>query len=158
MTQDNIAGSRIILQEFEFAIGLANIPTSKGGNYMCMLYNKHIEKDDTTATIYKFNKDGWVENLGKANKFDLYKDNYDGRTSTINSDFIYNYVKSQTSQGSQIISTAKLITEFVENDTQIMSKDTLHKSLNKLKRDGKISKESQGMYKLNEGGNDGQAV
>lgn len=151
ITQDNIAGSRVILQEFEFALGLANIPTSIGGNYFCMLYNKHVEKDDTTATLYKLNQNGWVENLGVDNKFNLYKDNnIDGRTSTVNIDIIYDYVKSMTSQGSQIITTTELMSKFVENNTGVMSKDTLHKSLKKLEKKGKIVKESQGKYKLNE--------
>jgi len=152
ITQDNIAGSRVILQEFEFALGLANIPTSMGGNYFCMLYNKHIEKDDTTATVYKLNQDGWVEKIGVDNKFNLYKDKNDGRTNTLNCDLIYDFVKSQTSQTSQIISTKELNVEFVQNDT--MSRDTLHKSLKKLENEGKIIKAAHGNYQLKEGGHD----
>lgn len=151
MTQDKIAGSRVILQEFEFAYGLANIPSRKGGNYLCMLNNKHIAKDDTKATIYKLNEYGWVEYVGVDNKYNLYKEeSRDGRTNTANLEIIYEYIKSQTSQTSQIITTAVLNEEFVQNNT--MSKDTLHKSLNKLEKEGRIVKESHGNYKLMEGG------
>jgi|SRR5690554_3656326 len=149
MTQDNIAGSRIILQEFEYAIGLANIPTSMGGNYMCMLNNKYIEKDDTTATLYKLNENAWVENLGIKNKFELYNDKYDGRTSTTNLDIIYDYIQSQYSQDSPIIKTSELSSYFVDADKSIMTKDTLHKNVNKLVSDGRLIRHSHGMYKLN---------
>lgn len=147
--QDSIAGSRIISQEFEYAIGLGNIPTQKGGNYLCMLYNKYIEKDDTTATLYKVDKDNWVENIGKANKFDLYTNvKIDYRVDSTNRDLIYNYIQSQHSKGSQATLTAELKKTFVENDTKTMSKDTMHKSLDKLMEDGKIESKKRGEYQI----------
>lgn len=147
--QDSVAGSRIINQEFEYAIGLGNIPTQKGGNYLCMLYNKYIEKDDTTATLYKVNKDNWVENLGEANKFELYSSaKIDYRTDTTNRDLLLNHIQSRYSQGSQTTLTGDLKKIFVENDTKTMSKDTLHKSLDKLLEDKKIECVKRGEYQI----------
>ena len=150
MDLNNIAGSRFILQEFEFAIGFENIPTAKGGNYSCMLYNKYIEKDDTTAQLYKMSSSGWIELLGTDNKFNLYK-NYkdkDGREDSTNPDLIYDYIVSQASQGSQQTITADLMKTFVTNDTRTMSKDTLHVSLKKLEDADKIAKVKTGIYTL----------
>jgi hypothetical protein len=147
--QDSIAGSRIIAQEFEYAIGLGNIPTGKGGNYLCMLFNKYIEKDDTAASLYKINKDNWVEYLGEENKHKLYVDSKpDYRTCTKNKDLIYDHINSQHSQYSLPTSTGELKKVFVENNTKIMSKDTLHKSLDKLMEEGKIDNPKHGTYQL----------
>ena len=151
--QDSIAGSRVILQTFEYAYGFANIPT--GGNYACMLNNKHVPKDDTTAVLYKVNEDGWVEYLESKNKFNLYNKplKSDGRVDSTNPDLIYKYIQSQGSQGSLVVTTDKLMSEFVQNNTRVMSKDTLFKSLNKLEINGKIKKQGKGKYINNEVGN-----
>jgi len=153
ITQDNIAGSRVILQEFEFAIGLANVPTGAGGSYMCMLYNKHIEKDDTTAFLYKMNEKGWINVVGKTNKFKLYKDDFDGRTSSVNKDAVFKHIEGQSnqvSQGSMTVSASSLSQEFIKSG--IMSKETMYSCLKKLIVDGLIVKESHGSYVLNKKG------
>jgi len=151
MDQDSIAGSRFILQEFEYAYGFANIPT--GGNYACMLYNKHIEKDDTTAILYKIQKNGWFEYLGIENKFSLYKGSnksstykVDNRIDDTNLNIIYDYMESQSSQGSQYILSSDLQKQFVESNT--MSKDTLYKNINKLDERGKIERLKKGTYAI----------
>ncbi len=147
ITQDNIAGSRFILQEFEYAYGFAHIPTAKGGSYSCMLYNKHIPKDDNTATLYRMFNDGWIENIGTDNKFNLYKtNNNDGRRDQSNKTKLYNYFVSQGSQGSQNISSDTLIKEFVETGT--MSKDTMYNKVKLLEKDGVIQRETIGNYKI----------
>lgn len=150
ITQDNIAGSRVILQEFEFAIGLANVPTGAGGSYMCMLYNKHIEKDDTTAFLYKMDEKGWINVVGKINKFKLYRDNFDGRTSSVNKDAVFKYIDdriSQASQSNMVVNASSLSQEFIKSG--VMSKDTMYSCLKKLVTDGLIVKESHGNYALN---------
>lgn len=147
--QDSIAGSRIIAQEFEYAIGLGNIPTNKGGSYMCMLYNKHIEKDDTTAYTYKINAENWLQNISTENKYDLYTNvKKDYRIDPTNKNLIFKYIQNQHSQGSQSTCTSALMKEFVQSDTKIMSKDTLHTSLEKLIDDGSIEFVKRGTYKI----------
>lgn len=146
--QDSIAGSRIIAQEFEYAIGLGNIPTKKGGSYMCTLFNKYVANDPNTATLYTINAENWVENIGIANKYDLYSDSkIDHRINSSNKDLILNHIQSQYSQGSQTTLTGDLKKNYVENDTKTMSKDTLHKSLDKLIDDNKIEIVKRGEYK-----------
>ncbi len=147
--QDDIAGSRVVLQEFEYAFGLANIPNGNGGNYACMLYNKHIAKDDTTAITYMINEDGWVENLDEVNKYDLYNEKsekFDNRYDPTNKNKLLEYFLSQDSHGNQIVKTENIISEFV--DSKEMSKETLHKSLKKLLADEEIQKIKRGEYVL----------
>lgn len=146
--QDNIAGSRVVLQKFHYAYGFANIP--KGGSYTCMLNNKFVQCDSSKATLYEINENNWVTNVSTTNKFNLYKDSYvaDGRIDSTNQDLIYNYFQSQTSKDSQGILTGELQDHFVISDT--MSKDTLFKCLKKLINDDKIIKIKNGVYQLNE--------
>ncbi|HEX8577915.1 MAG TPA: AAA family ATPase [Flavobacterium sp.] len=146
--QDSIAGSRIIAQEFEYAIGLGNIPT-RGGSYLSVLYNKYVEKDDTTAYTYKINSENWVENISIENKYDLYKDvKIDYRKDSTNPNRILSYIQSKRSQDSQTTLTADLKRDFVDNDTKIMSKDTLYKSLDKLVNEGLIEMVKKGEYTI----------
>ncbi|WP_396143660.1 AAA family ATPase [Flavobacterium sp.] len=145
--QDSIAGSRIIAQEFEYAIGLGNIPTNAGGSYLCILYNKYIEKDDSTAYTYKIDSENWVQNIGSANKYDLYNNTkIDYRTDSTNRNRILNFIQNQSSQNSQVTYSADLKKEFVDNDSKTMSKDTLYKSLEKLINEGTIEKVKMGEY------------
>jgi AAA domain len=140
MTQDNIAGSRVIMQEFDFAMGFGNIPTSKGGCYSCMLYNKDAEKSNNQAIIYRFNENKWIEKLEETNVFKLYKESkdvhVDGRVNSKNKECIYNFIDSQYSQGSQFTSTRDLKAEFLWTET--MSKQCLHDCLNKLIDENRI--------------------
>lgn len=134
MTQDNIAGSRVITQEFDFAMGFGNIPTSKGGNYSCMLYNKDAEKTNNEATVYRFDNNKWIEKLEVTNVFELYKDSkgtqLDGRINSRNKDEVFDLIYSRYSQDSLVTTTRNLKEEFVW--TKTMSKQTLHDSINKL--------------------------
>jgi RecA-family ATPase len=149
ITQDSIAGSRVVSQEFEYAIGLSNIHTESGGKYLCMLYNKYIETDSAEAILYKINQENWLEKLGEANRFRLYSGvESDNRQNSTNKDLIYNYCQSQISQGSQSISSADLMDTFVKNDAKTMSKDTLYKSIEKLKLEGKLKNAEKGVYQL----------
>jgi hypothetical protein len=147
--QDNIAGSRVILQEFEYALGFANVPNGKG-KYSSMLFNKYVEVDSSIATMYKMDENRWIESFGEVDKIQLYdnKVKIDYRQDSTNKDFIYTYIQSQSSQGSHTILTNDLMTTFVLNDPKTMSKDTLYKSLDKLKQDGKIESIGAGKYKL----------
>tara|TARA_R110000868_G_scaffold409459_2_gene694972 strand:+ start:439 stop:1545 length:1107 start_codon:yes stop_codon:yes gene_type:complete len=143
----NIAGSRLVLQEFEYAYGFANIPTSKGGSYCCNLFNKHIENDNTTAEIYQISSSKWFNSLGKENKYALYKESTkDYRVDTTNRDLILDYIISKHSQGSQNINASELKVQFVDDGT--MSKDTLYKSLKKLTENSKIARLGNGKYKI----------
>ena len=153
ISQSSIAGSRVIAQEFEYAIGLANVPTSKGGSYLCKLYNKYFENDENKATLYSVDKYNWVQNISVANKFELYQDvKVDYRYDSSNKDIIYNYFKERLSQDSQDsqdcieVTKSELCDHFVTS--KMLSKDTLYKCLNKLISENKISKKERGVYSI----------
>lgn len=147
--QDNIAGSRVILQEFEYALGFANIPNSKD-KYSCMLFNKYVEVNSSVATVYKIDKDRWIENISEIEKSVLYdsKVKIDYREDSTNKDLIYNYIQSQSSLGSQTVRSSDLMKTFVLNDPKTMARDTLFKSLEKLRNEGKIESSEKGKYQL----------
>lgn len=147
--QDNIAGSRVILQEFEYALGFANIPNGKN-KYSCMLFNKYAEVDSSVATVYKIDKDRWIENVSEIEKSVLYDSRVkiDYREDSTNKDLIYNYIQSQSSLGSQTVRSADLMKTFVLNDPKTMARDTLFKSLEKLRNEGKIENQGMGKYQL----------
>lgn len=146
--QDSVAGSRVILQFFQYAWGLANIPTAQGGNYLCMLNNKFIEKEDTKALLYKMSTDGWIEYIKTENKFNLYQNHRkDRRVDTTNKDLIHDYLLNQYSQGSQTITATALDKEFVSNGT--MSKDTLYKKIAVFEDEGSMKRLKKGIYSIN---------
>lgn len=147
--QDNIAGSRVILQEFEYALGFANIPNSKD-KYSCMLFNKYVEVNSSVATVYKIDKDRWIENISEIEKSVLYdsKVKIDYREDSTNKDLIFNYIQSQSSLGSQTVRSGDLMKTFVLNDPKTMARDTLFKSLEKLRNEGKIESSEKGKYQL----------
>lgn len=143
----NTAGSRVILQEFEFALAFAEIPTQKGGRYCCMVFNKYVENDSSKAYLYNITPSRWFENVGEDNKYALYKETgNDFRINPKNRDLILDFIQSQCSQGSQHVITKELIAKFVTSGT--MSKDTLHKSLNKLVEEGNINRLGTGKYSI----------
>ena len=149
MTMDNIAGSRFINQEFQFAFGFGNIPTREGGNYACMLYNKYIEKDDSTAYLYRVDKTGWIDFIKKSNKHDLYQSfKRDGRSTTNNPKIIYDYVSSKSSQGSTTITAKEFMSDLVATGT--MSRDTFYRHIDTIVSDGILKKEEsvRGIYKI----------
>jgi RecA-family ATPase len=150
ISQDKVAGSRIISQEFNWAYGFSKIPTEEGGKYMCHLFNKFQYADENIALLYEMNQNYWVSKLKTTNKYKLYnevRNNTDGREDSKNRDRIYNYIIEQTSQSSQTISSSQLQSEFVESST--MSKDTLFQNLNRLIKEEKILRPDRGVYIMN---------
>ena len=147
MDRYDIAGSRVIQQSFQFAIGLSEIPGRDGGNYGCILFHKHIESNPNDAFIYRQKTDRWFEVLGRKNKFDLYKEHQakiDGRYGSEHDSKIELYIKNQTTQHNMPTTTAELNNQFVLSDK--MSTDTLHKSLHRLQDKGTITKPKTGNY------------
>lgn len=150
---DKIAGSRFITQEFEYAFGFANVPYKDDESYLSMLYNKHVPGEKSTSYVYKFNDNGWVQNIGAVNKYDLYtKQDVDYRTVSDNKEKIYQYFLSTasqagtTSQGVKTISVdaKSLAKEFVVS--KIMAKDSLFRNLKVLTQEKIITRSSKGVY------------
>lgn len=147
MTQDSIAGSRIIIQEFDFALGFGNIPTAKGGTYSTMLYNKDAEKANNHAIVYSFDSNYRVQKIDEQNVYNLYKEvKVDGRRNDSNKKLVYDYVVSKANQGNQSISVDDFKNEFVNSST--FSKQTMHKCINSIITDGYLERDKNGIYNI----------
>lgn len=145
ISQDSIAGSRVITQSFDFAFGFGNIPSKEGGSYSCMLFNKDAEKSNNDSVLYNFDKNYWIQRIGMANKFDLYcESKSDGRYNNTNRDLISEYILSKSSQDSQTTTSSEMMDKFVSTNT--MSKQTLYASINHLLKNDIIQKTGQGIY------------
>ena len=148
ISQETISGSRVISQEFEYAIGLAKIPSNAGGNYCSVVYNKHIPEELMSVT-YTIDGFGWLNSGNKVYASDLYKNsNIDYRKGSQNKEKIAEYLKSRSSQGCQTFTTQALKHKFVESSTSTMTKDTFHNNLNKLVDEGFINKFKRGEYTI----------
>ena len=149
--QDSVAGSRVVLQYFQFIYGFANIPTEIGGKYMCSLTNKIFGIDSNEANLYRISENNWFTKTGTDNKYNLYKatktNSIDRRIDTKNKDLILNYIVSLGSQSSMSITSKQLMERFVSTST--MAKDTLYSNLDKLLVEEKIVKINKGEYCIN---------
>ncbi len=144
-----VAGSRYVSQEFEYAIGLAK--NQHNVNYMCMLFNKHFECDDSLAHVYEITENRWVKYIESKNKHSLYNTSskQDGRKDDTNKKIVYDFLVNQNIKGNQNISTSEIKHSLVVGENSSMSLDTLHNSINKLVEERKIIKPKRGVYSLN---------
>lgn len=149
LDQESIAGSRVISQEFEYGLGIANIPNGIGGKYFLPIYNKYVDVDNTLAKICDIDDNLWFENVSEENVQNLFKvSSEDGRFNDENGQKILNYLQSQYSQGSIEVNSKSLVEHFVSSNN-IMSRQTLFQWLKILKNKGHIEKITHGAYSLN---------
>lgn len=155
---ESIAGSRFITQEFEFAIGMAKIPSKQGGNYMKVIYNKYANTDNQKSITYSLDNN-IIQKTGTCYAEDFYKENYkqeDGRIDDSNKSIILNTIqnflknKSTDSQDNQDSQEDKFKSKDILDLVSVeMSKDTFYRQLKKLTEEGQVSKLRGGKYKLN---------
>ena len=148
---NNVAGSRVILQYFEFIYGMSEVPSEMGGNYFCDVQNKYFEKDSQMARMYKFNENGWIDFVECKNKYHLYderKSKSDGRIDNTNQDLLYDYILNQYNMGNMTVSTSAMMHDLVYPIDSTMSHDTFHKSRNKLIKSNQIKKIGRGVFEL----------
>jgi len=147
--QNSIAGSRVILQEFDYAFGLANSPY--GVSYGCMLHNKYINRDDITAYTYEIKEDGWIERGDIAIKFDLYKNPYEGSKTDRKQELYVDFFKSKPNT---TLSTSEINNYFMDNYG--FSDRDVSRKLRTLVEKGTLEKPSLGNYIFKPDVNDNQ--
>lgn len=159
----SIAGSRVVTQEFDYAIGLSAVPKRGDVSYLCNIYNKFQRNDETDVKLYSIDEYNWVENLGSADVNDLYDNNItkiDHRIDTTNRDkilqFFIDHKKNLLSTDS-MFSTGSLINDIISTkevqdrfQNKEMQRQTIFDSLKKLAYEGKLIKLGKGKYKLPE--------
>ena len=143
ITIDSIAGSRVVMQEADFAIGINKLPN--GNRYLKEIFYRYKEQSDIKVLPFKINEMLWLEHTGWTNEYELFN-SLDGRvTDNGKIDQLVDFFKSK--KDDEVITTKSLAKKFV--NTKVFSKPTLHAYLKDLEKAGIITKEEKGIYKLN---------
>lgn len=143
LTIANVAGSRVVTQEADFIYGMNK--TSSGIRYIKPIAFRYANDDVEQVQTFVIEEDLWLKLTSLAYEHDLLKER-DGRRNDGNRDLIYDYVVTNTmSSPNAVVSTAELTKAFV--DTRVMSKPTMHYSLDALIEAKKILKVAQGRYR-----------
>lgn len=146
LTTDSIAGSRVINQEADFAIGINITPTNK--TYLKEVFYRYEKQSDSRVIPFIINDNNlWLEPSEWTDEYKMFN-SIDGRTiENGNIDNLMEYFKSEKQD--EIITTESLGKRFVK--TKQFSNPTLHSYLKKLVSDEIIVKVAKGAYKLNQG-------
>jgi hypothetical protein len=141
MTQQNLAGSRVVSQEADFIIGLNRTITNQ--RYFKIVSARYASDIQEEVETFKINDDLSIELTGKAKELDIVNLKTDGRINETNGDKIYNHFLNR--KGSDI-ETMELKQEFV--DSKKMSEPTLQAQLKKLINKNQILKLEHGKYRI----------
>jgi AAA domain/VirE N-terminal domain len=139
MTQQNVAGSRVISQETDFIIGINK--TVNNQRYMKLVSARYADDNSEYVQTFRFNDNLNIELGPKAYESKLLSQT-DGRKNETNADRVYNYFLNNPDK---IILTGELKKEFVDKD--IMSEPTLQSQLTNLNNQEKITRQ-HGKYQL----------
>lgn len=140
MSMDSMAGSRIISQETDYAIGINKSPT--GRRYLKEIYSRYAEQVDIVQEFY-ISKNQWLVPVQEVNEMELFRME-DGRESNETYEKLKKYFQDNGPDKS--IKTHCLISAFV--NTKLMSKPTLHSQINALVSSKVIQKVEKGEYRL----------
>ena len=142
ITIDSLAGSRMLAQEADFMIGVGKSP--EGKRYIKDVAFRYKQEDSENVMTFDINSYQYAVEGIQLPETVLLKET-DGREDSTNADAILEYIdeKSKSQIGGCYL---KDLTEhFVTG--KIISRATLFNCLEKLQKDGKISKPSKGQYK-----------
>jgi RecA-family ATPase len=141
LTIDSLAGSRMLAQDADFAIGVSR--THDGTRYLKEVAFRYAQENAETVTAFMINENSWLIPTVEVPEATLLKET-DGRNDDSNAELIFDFIVENT-QNQDTVRTKQLLEEFV--DCKIMSKPTMFASLNKLMAKNKISKPHNGQYK-----------
>ena len=138
---DNIAGSRVVAQEIDFAIGINR--TIDGKRYIKEVAFRYAQSESETVKTFTIDANCWLNITGEVNENKLLQGN-DGRRNESNGDKIICYLESKVESDREDVATSELETHLVP---QFMSRGTMFNQLRKLKQEGRII-EADGKYKV----------
>lgn len=139
---DNIAGSRVVAQELDFAIGVNK--TMGGKRYVKDVFFRYASDDRDTVTEFSINEQCWLEAKGEVYEGQLLAAS-DGRRSDTNVNKIQAYLATKVDTETPFATWAELEARLVTGGE--MSRGTMHQNLTKLIAAGKVSK-SDDQYRL----------
>ena len=143
LTIDSIAGSRIIAQESDFALGVNK--NNSGTRYVKEIFSRYRE-ESYDAIEFEINNDtNLVEFVRNASEEEILFSKKSTENEDINHNLLLDFIKEKSKEGNDI-EHKDLMEEFVE--TKIMKQVTLQKQLTKLIDGKKIIRLIRGRYKL----------
>ena len=142
LSMDNIAGSRVVAQEVDFAIGLNR--TIDGKHYIKDVMFRYASCDCETVRTFTIGDDCWIKVTGKTNEYKLMQPT-DRRTDDTNTKHVIEAAKAYIEEGNEQVPTAHLKAALVPG---LMTEPTLHSQIKKLEDEETFIKVSRGVYKL----------
>jgi archaellum biogenesis ATPase FlaH len=143
LTMDSIAGSRVIAQELDFAIGINRTPDGK--RYLKDVFFRYAQADDEAVRAFAIDANCWLSVIARTNEMKMLA-GLDGRRDDSKTNLMFEHIEAQAKAGKEILTTREIEASFV--DTKLMSKPTMYAHLEKLEDDRKIIKCGRGEYKL----------
>ncbi len=142
---DTIAGSRVVVQEVDFCIGLNT--TESGKHYIKEVFYRHAQCNSETVKQFEITDECWINVIGETEEYKLLNE-ADGRKDASNKNDILEFFQNKKEAEILLVEAEELNREFVLSKT--MSKQTLYSNLDKLVKEGLIVKEARGKYRLPE--------
>jgi len=139
---DTVAGSRVIVQEMDFMIGINR--TLDGKSYMKDIAFRYAQCDSETVRTFTISENCWINISGHIEEMKLLS-SLDGRRDDVNRSRIFELLTEQQASGVPVTTTQVLVKKLVP---QIMSRQTLFTNLGTLEKEGKIKKQGKGNYAL----------
>ncbi len=140
---DSLAGSRVLSQDADFAIGVNR--NASGTRYLKNVFLRYADDSADKAKIFTIDKNQWVVlNETKSESKILQAD--DGRRNDANRDLIFEFIKQTIESGIEKVLTQQLIQEFVMNGKIV--KSTLYDCLDVLEGEERIARIKKGEYTL----------
>ena len=138
-----MAGSRVLSQEVDFAIGINKTADKK--TYIKDVAFRYADDSAEKVTVVKMDADQWLTFVAYEDEAKLLS-SFDGRRDDSNRDLILSFIEERSALKDGIVTTQEITDAFVT--TGKISKQTIFTQLNSLVKAGKITKAGTGEYKL----------
>jgi hypothetical protein len=142
ITQDSLAGSRMLGQEADFLIGIGK--NLEGKRYFKEVSFRYRQEQQENVTVFDIDGYQWLIAGAELPEAALLKEP-DGRKDDTNPEQVYEFIHDKTLSPQGETYTRELIAEFVT--IAVMSKQTLYNCLDRLEKSDRISKKGKGVYK-----------
>lgn len=142
ITQDSLAGSRMLGQEADFMIGIGK--NLEGKRYFKEVSFRYRQEQQENVTVFDIDQYQWLIAGAELPEAALLKEP-DGRNDDTNPEQIFDFIHEKTTSTQGETYTRELMAEFVT--TAIISKQTLYNCLDRLEKSNRISKTGKGIYK-----------
>lgn len=142
ITQDSLAGSRMLGQEADFLIGIGK--NLEGKRYFKEVSFRYRQEQQENVTLFEIDCHQWLVAGAELPEAALLKE-ADGRKDETNPDQVFEFIHDKTISTQGETYTRELMAEFVQSN--IMSKQTLYNCLDRLEKGNRITKQGKGVYK-----------